>query len=72
MTENRTLGRWQTMLARYPALRWVLLLLAFLTLISPWDVLPDLAPVLGFADDLLALLYLLQQAIHSLRRDRRE
>ncbi|MGI6103299.1 MAG: DUF1232 domain-containing protein [Patescibacteria group bacterium] len=44
--------------------------LALLTLISPLDVLPDLAPPIGWADDLVALLYLVQQALASLRQSK--
>lgn len=49
-------------------LRIILGVAATLTLILPIDALPDLVPVLGWIDDVVATLYLTSEAWMAWRR----
>ncbi len=53
---------------RPPWWRNLLMVVAVLTLLLPIDALPDLAPVIGWLDDLVAGLYLVSELITRLRR----
>ena len=42
-----------------PPLSWTPVLLTTIYIISPIDLLPDVVPVLGWGDDIFALVYLI-------------
>ena len=62
-------------LARSPDVPWVsriLILLAFLYLICPIDLIPDFIPVVGFADDVVIVGGLLMLALLLMPRRKKE
>lgn len=50
-----------------PVLRIIFLIVALLTIVLPFDLVPDLAPVIGWLDDLAAFVYLVFELIQSIR-----
>ncbi len=52
------------------SVRVALLVAAGLTLLLPIDLVPDTIPLIGWFDDLLGILLLVQEALHVIR-DRR-
>lgn len=51
--------------------RFLLIAAAALYIISPIDLIPDIVPVAGWADDLVVLLLALNQGRQLLRGERR-
>ena len=51
--------------------RFLLIAAAALYILSPVDVIPDIVPVAGWADDLVVLLLALNQGRQLLRGERR-
>lgn len=50
-----------------PVLRVIVLVVALLTVLLPLDLMPDLAPLIGWIDDLAAFGYLAFELIQSIR-----
>lgn len=51
------------------ALRIIGLVVAIVTLLLPFDIVPDLVPLAGFLDDIIAFLYLVSQVIRQFNRE---
>jgi uncharacterized membrane protein YkvA (DUF1232 family) len=53
-------------LLRNPRFNWLILLASLVYLISPFDLLPDILPLLGQADDLVLLVFLIYNLLQNL------
>lgn len=50
-----------------PVLRIIFLAVALLTILLPVDAVPDLAPIIGWLDDAVAVGYLAFELVQSIR-----
>ncbi len=51
-------------------MKWIAALVAALTILLPTDLVPDVVPVLGWLDDILAVLLLVYQITDAIRERR--
>lgn len=53
-------------LLKNPPYNWLIIVASLIYLISPLDILPDIFPVLGQADDLILLVFLFSNLLQNL------
>lgn len=51
-------------------MKWIAALVAALTILLPTDLVPDVVPVLGWLDDIFAVLLLVYQIADAIRERR--